>query len=111
MDFKIGDRVIAINPYDGEDIEGHIGTILGLPQGDEDDTIYPVQFDDWDNGHACGGRGSEGYCWWVDSCCLELAKETNPSFTPSGNPIIDRSRKLWYKSKYGKKHLTLVQTT
>lgn len=110
MDFQIGDRVIAIDSYDGEDITGCIGTILALPtQCGEGDTIYPVQWEGWDNGHSCGGRGEEGYCWWVDSACFELVEKSNlPPL--SGNPIIDRSRKLWYKSKYGKQH-SLVQTT
>lgn len=107
MDFEIGDLIIGIEVYDGENIVGLTGTIIGLPKNNDD--IWPIEFNtELDAGHTCAGRGREGHCWWVHIDYFNLI-ENQVVITSSGNPIIDRSRKLWSKSKFGKKQQNLVK--
>ena len=64
---KKGDKVIHIgrglNPF------GKIGTVL-----DVEYHVISVEFEDFHDGHSCGGRGKEGCCWHVLKCDVELYK-------------------------------------
>lgn len=64
--FKVGDRVEAIgaeclfsNPYLQE---GMLGTVVGISGSAPN---IAVQFDAYIEGHSVGGRGKEGFCWFM----------------------------------------------
>ena len=70
--FKIGDRVKAVKPWDGNDfIVGKIGTIVALCGYGEDNV--GVEFDDTIGiyGHNCSGKGKDRPCWWCPDRILE----------------------------------------
>ena len=67
MKFKIGDRVMAIKPYDdNEIIVGKTGTVVGFT-GVE----IGVEFDEIVGGHSCYSNGKSGCCWWCSAETLE----------------------------------------
>lgn len=72
--FKIGDRVKAVEQWDGNySIVGKIGTVVVISG------IYRanlgVEFDDTIGygGHSCNGKGKDGHCWWCPDRILEHA--------------------------------------
>ena len=70
--FKIGDRVRAVNEYDGnENIVGKIGTVISVC--DYDTGLIDVEFDDKINfeEHTWGGKGKVKHCWWCPDYILE----------------------------------------
>lgn len=76
---KIGDRVIAIEEYDGNSsiVDKH-GTILYIDKCSwTDHYIYTVQFDDCiEGGHrGTGGTGLNGHCWNLEVQCLKLENQ------------------------------------
>lgn len=72
MKFKIGDRVMAIKPYDGnERIVGKTGTVVGFMGA-----RIGVEFDEIVDGHSCSymglkSLGESGCCWWCPAETLE----------------------------------------
>lgn len=72
--FKIGDRVKAVKPWDGNyDIVDKIGTVVVISNlwG----VHFGVEFDDTlgFGGHTCDGKGKNGHCWWCPDYILEHA--------------------------------------
>ena len=68
--FKVGDRVKCIKEFDNNAVAvGKVGTVIGV-------ISYKthVEFDDFIDGHSCGGEGKRGYCWNFNEDYLELAK-------------------------------------
>jgi hypothetical protein len=64
LDYKIGQRVIALDPR-GEVsrcINKEFGTVIGYGPGD---ATVAVQFDRFVRGHDCCNMGKYGYCWYV----------------------------------------------
>lgn len=62
MDYKIGQRVIVLDPR-GEVsrcINKECGTVIGYGPG-----AVAVQFDRFVHGHDCCNMGKYGYCWYV----------------------------------------------
>lgn len=105
--FEIGTRVRGLGDWDGTDLREENGTIISIADGK-----YHLVCVEWDNdigGHDEDGAGEAGHCWWCSTEILELLNEN--AFMYSKNSIISRSQKLWNKSKYGKNHSFLVQTT
>ena len=63
--FKIGDRVKAVKPFDGNNsIVDEIGTIVAISDIFRAD--LGVEFDDkiGFGAHTCYGKGKDGHCWW-----------------------------------------------
>lgn len=75
--FKVGDRVKAIKPTSSNmNIVGKVGTIAHvIPNW----TGYCVEFDEYINGHSCGGNAKDGHGWNCDEDTLEPVKE-EPKF-------------------------------
>lgn len=72
--FKIGDRVKAVKPWDGNySIVGKIGTIVAISNIFSAD--LGVEFDDkiGFGAHTCYGKGKDGHCWWCPDLILERA--------------------------------------
>lgn len=63
MSFKIGDRVVCIEPFDGNNrCVGLTGTIIALKHKHWD---YGVQFDEkFSGGHTCNRKGKDGHCFY-----------------------------------------------
>ena len=73
-EFKIGDRVKAVKPWDGNySIVDKIGTIVAISDIFRAD--LGVEFDDTIGfgGHTCYGKGKDGHCWWCPYYILEHA--------------------------------------
>lgn len=72
--FEIGQRVIYHYNYDpgftgnNKDLDLHVGSIIKKCEFD----IFGVEFDNWYNGHNCGGIGKSRQCYNVSSKELEL---------------------------------------
>lgn len=63
--FRQGTRVIGIGVHDNKDLRGITGTVLRSYNRRE--TTIPIEFDEFIQGHSCGGLGKHGYCyniWW-----------------------------------------------
>ena len=77
MPFKIGDRVICIAPYDGNDeIVGLTGTVCGRITS----TWCGVQYDfPLTSGHSCSGNCDSPYGWETAFACLEHYVEEPPA--------------------------------
>jgi hypothetical protein len=66
--FNIGDRVVAIDVYDGnEKIVGVSGNIISI----RDNGNCAVEFDEYVGGHSLEGRCEDGYGWYVTQSCLD----------------------------------------
>ena len=76
MKFKIGDRVICIDEYDGNDlIKGEKGIIKSLGSGcfGSEKNSYLVEFDNSVSGHyGHGGHYIDGHCWYIAESILRL---------------------------------------
>lgn len=67
MKFKIGDRVRAVKPYDGNEmIVGKTGTVVCL-----EEILIGVEFDGSIDGHGCRSNGKMDHCWWCSEEILE----------------------------------------
>lgn len=88
MDFKIGDRVrmIALEGYGrtgcyeeyGYHVDiGDTATIVDIKLDDESYALpYVLEFDDFMNGHRCGGLVPSGNGLYVNSDVIELVMMT-----------------------------------
>ena len=100
--FKIGDRVKAVKPCDGNDyIVGKIGTIVAI--SDIFRANLGVEFDDTIGfrGHTCCGKGKDRHCWW----CPDLILERVPV---NEKIVITTDGKITTATKYDGK--TVVKT-
>lgn len=72
MEFKVGDRVLCVAKYDGnESIVNMTGTVLQLQPH-----WVSIEYDELvDEGHDCDGLCTYGYGWNTGYECLELYKE------------------------------------
>lgn len=89
-DFKVGDRVVALDNYQDAAIKGKSGVVVTGNHG-RNDKYVGVQFDEklksTDGngiGHTCGGNGKQGYCWNVPAILLKL-EEDAPAIFPFDN--------------------------
>ena len=71
--FVIGDRVVAIESYDGnESIIGKAGTIMYIDEYREMHVCFDEEIE---LGHTLGGRCEEGHGWHMPARCVELLVE------------------------------------
>lgn len=84
--FKVGDRVVGVGKYDGKDINGLKGRVLGKILNTNGD--YPVEFDKDINGHTCDKRGKSRHCWWVHKDHLKLATNETIVIYRKGDEVI-----------------------
>ncbi|MDU7216151.1 MAG: hypothetical protein E6293_01515 [Dialister sp.] len=68
-ELKIGDRVEVLRDNNGIDA-GTKGTIIEI----SDYTIC-VEFDEYEGGHSCGGKGKKGHCRCINSEFLRKIEE------------------------------------
>ena len=77
MNFKVGDRVRAIEAYDGKkEIVGKIGTVK-LVNKHNDKNPYGIEFDENVGGHSFLLCGEYGHCWWCPENVIEPVHEGN----------------------------------
>lgn len=61
MKYKVGDRVKVISTFDGKDLKGKIGTIVGLGESCRPFEVG-VEFDEpFTEGHTCTGKAKGGH--------------------------------------------------
>ncbi len=72
--FSIGDKVRLI-----VDAQGAKAGMVGMIVADPTDSVPGVQFEKRCGGHDCGGRGKDGYCWYVAGSHLERVGKGRPS--------------------------------
>lgn len=68
-ELKIGDRVEVLRNGNGIDA-GTKGTIIEIS-----DYIIGVEFDEYEGGHSCGGKGKKGHCRCINSEFLRKIEE------------------------------------
>ena len=72
MRFKVGDRIKAIQEYEGNDeIVEKYGIIKGIQNSGRGTPIYIIYFDKNICGHDEAG-GEYGHSWNIPAYCLEL---------------------------------------
>lgn len=47
---------------------GDVGTVIEVCE----DNIYGVAFDNYINGHTCGGKCSDNYGWYIAKDCVDI---------------------------------------
>ena len=77
--FNVGDYV-KITKENMQVRKAWLGKIAKVVDPDDSDNIG-VEFDFKIDGHSCGGKGKDGYCWYISKNCLkkvekEVEKET-----------------------------------
>ena len=72
--FKIGDRVICVSEYDGnQEIVGMTGTVCGPMRPDWCGVVYDSALT---RGHDCRGNCDAPYGWETSYACLELYEDS-----------------------------------
>lgn len=79
MKFKVNDLIIVTNDDSmGKELKGHIGRIVSAEKhksrycnGFEK---YGIEFDEYINGHSCGGKCKDGHGWYAYDTGLELVQ-------------------------------------
>lgn len=83
--FKVGDRVIAISEYEGnDDIVGVTGTVIEV----RGTSLYSVAYDDYIGGHTCNGKCNDGHGWRTSARCLEFFIIPEPVITMSYDEVM-----------------------
>lgn len=76
MSFTIGEYVVGLDSYEGNDIRGLKGKIICIREDSPD--VYCVEFEDKPPyGHNGDGHGKDGYCWWVTAGYIRRAIASN----------------------------------
>ena len=104
-DLKIGDRVEFIGDECKNSINiGDKGTIIEIS-----DYIIGVEFDEYEGGHSCGGKGKKGHCRCINSEFLRKIEEKEVE-KMSDLEIGDRVRVVDDPTTVSYTHLTLPTT-
>ena len=83
--FKVGDRVIAIRAWDGnDDIVGVTGTVVEV----RGTSVCSVNYDDYIGGHTCDGKCSDGHGWRTSASCLDFFIIPEPVITMSYDEVM-----------------------
>lgn len=81
--FKVGDRVKAIVPVDGNTkIINEVGTVIEAKNPLY--IRYGIEFDNDVAGHSCNCKGKYGRCWWCYESDLELVEPEKIVITTNG---------------------------
>lgn len=79
FNFAVGDRVVGIEAYDGNDeIVGVAGTILAI----DSDGRYSVEYDDEVSGHNLESRCADGHGWHTGGHSLAPYKDPENPLAP-----------------------------
>ena len=71
--FELGNRVVGTKVFEGCNIVGRIGTVIGFGLYD-----ILVEFDEKlpnGCGHDGDGRGKDKHCWYCAEGCLDLVEQ------------------------------------
>lgn len=111
MDYKVGDRVRCIEPYDRANIVGMVGTVVKIYREAHGKYCQDlaIEFDEHMGGHSCSMADvKDGHGWNIPADRLEPAEPFYgppcPEAIVQERKVREKARTLWNKSKFVVKH-------